>query len=280
MVTKRVAEAKDLLSRFRKGERIEGSSASGGFAFSLDPSVPYLAAAVHSGHHLSEDLLPWMEINEQERLFEEDPATDRMILSSGSAIWGLDSRAEYDLNRFRDDAVPLIPDRFWGIKVFRERPPDTIICRSLEKHREFYAFLEDCVGTLLDRFGGCFVYDIHSYNISRQTKKGIAHPPLFNLGTGLLDRIRWVLPIEAWLEKLGEIVIPGIPTTVAENKVFTGKGELCRRLTALDPRILVLPTEISKIYIDEHTGVESPEIIGSLGTGLCQKIREHGRLFA
>lgn len=272
----RVTAAKGPLDRFRAGERIEGLSVSRGFAYSLDPSVPYLATAIHSGHHVDAALLPWMEIDERDRLFEEDPATDRLIHDCGSAIWGLDSRAEYDLNRPPAEAVPLSPDVFWGTRVFRARPPDEILSLSLEKHREFHEFLLGAVGALLDRFGRCVVYDIHSYNLSRQVSKGIVHPPLFNLGTALLNRDRWASAIEAWLDRLGGIVVPGIPTTVAENKVFSGRGELCRRLTAWDPRVLVLPTETAKVYMDERSGEEFPEIIEALGSSLCLAIREHG----
>jgi hypothetical protein len=132
---------------------------------------------------------------------------------------------------------------------------------------------------MLERFGACLVYDIHSYNISRQIQKGVALPPLFNIGTALLDRSRWQTSIDEWLAVLGNIEIPDIATTVAENEVFTGKGELCRRITAWDPNILVLPTEISKVYMDEHSGEVNSNVLDPLQRGLQQAITEHGRGF-
>jgi len=147
--------------------------------------------------------------------------------------------------------------------------------RSLEKYEAFYRFAGSCIRVLLERFGFCVVYDIHSYNISRQVKKGIVNPPVFNLGTALLDRPRWGKRIDAWLYELGRIEVPGIRTTVEENRVFTGAGELCRRLTGWDANILVLPTEIAKVYMDEHTGILHEPLIDTLGAGLRKAIAAH-----
>jgi len=244
----------ELVERLRSAKRLEGEGADAGFAFDLDLSTPALALAIHAGHRVREELLPLMQIAEKDRLFEEDPATDRMIRGNGNAIWGLDSRAEYDLNRPAGQAVPLTADQFWGVQVYRAAPAEAMVRRSLDKHEAFYRFAGSCIRVLLERFGFCVVYDIHSYNISRQIEKGIENPPLFNLGTALIDRLRWGVRIDAWLQELGRIEVPGIRTTVEENRVFTGSGELCLRLTGWDPNILVLPTEIAKVYMDRTRG--------------------------
>jgi hypothetical protein len=118
---------------------------------------------------------------------------------------------------------------------------------------------------------------MHSYNIDRQVAKGFASPPVFNLGTELLDRSKWETPIDGWLQQLRLIEIPGVQTTVAENGVFSGRGEFCRRLTGWDPNILVLPTEISKIYMDEQEGIVYDSVISSLQKGLQSAIIAHFR---
>jgi hypothetical protein len=265
----------EVVERLRSAKRLHGEGAGGGFAFDLDLSTPALAVAIHAGHNVRAELLPLMQIPEKERLFEEDPATDRMIRGNANAIWGLDSRAEYDLNRPVERAVPLTAEQFWGVEVYRKVPTEAMVQRSLEKHEEFYTFIGSCLRVLLERFGFCVVYDIHSYNISRQVEKGIANPPLFNLGTALLDRSRWGSVIDAWLHQLGRIEVTGIRTTVEENRVFSGAGELCRRLTGWDPRILVLPTEIAKVYMDEHTGALHETRIDAIGRGLRRAIAAH-----
>ena len=265
----------EVVEGLRSAKRLRGEGAGGGFAFDLDLSTPALAVAIHAGHHVRDELLCLMQISEKDRLFEEDPATDRMIRGAANAVWGRDSRAEYDLNRSPEQAVPLAAEQFWGVQVYRKAPTRDMVRRSLEKHEAFYRFLGSCIRVLLERFGLCTVYDIHSYNLSRQIEKGIADPPLFNLGTSLLDRSRWGERIDAWLRELGRISIPGLATTVEENRVFTGAGELCRRLTGWDRDILVLPTEIAKVYMDERTGVLHEERVEAVGLGLRRAIAAH-----
>jgi len=265
----------DVVERLQSAKRLQGEGAGGGFAFDLDWSTPALAVAVHAGHRVRGELLSLMQISEKDRLFEEDPVTDRMIRGCANAIWGLDSRAEYDLNRPAAGAVPLTAEHFWGVQVYRKVPTRAMVHRSLEKHEAFYRFIGSCIRVLLERFGFCVVYDIHSYNLSRQVDKGIANPPVFNLGTALLDRPRWGERIDAWLRELGRIEIPGIVMTVEENRVFTGVGELCRRLTGWDRNILVLPTEIAKVYMDEHTGILHEARIDAIGRGLRKAVAAH-----
>jgi hypothetical protein len=261
-----------VVEQLRSAKRLRGEGAGGGFAFDLDLSVPALAVAIHAGHNVRDELLTLMRISEQDRLFEEDPATDRMIRGCANAVWGLDSRAEYDLNRPIERAVPLTAEHFWGVQVYRTAPTQAMVQRSLEKHEAFYRFIGSCIRVLLGRFGVCAVYDIHSYNLSRQVEKGILNPPVFNLGTALLDRPRWAGRIDAWLQELGRIEIPGLATTVEENRVFTGAGELCSRLTGWDRNILVLPTEIAKVYMDERTGTLHEARIDVIGRGLRRAV--------
>jgi hypothetical protein len=263
------------VERLRSAKRLQGEGAGGGFAFDLDLSTPALAVAIHAGHNVRGELLPLMRISEADRLFEEDPATDRMIRGAANAVWGLDSRAEYDLNRPVERAVPLTAEHFWGVQVYREAPTLAMVQRSLEKHEAFYRFIGSCIRVLLERFGVCVVYDIHSYNLSRQIEKGIANPPVFNLGTALLDRSRWGGRIDDWLRELGRIEIPGLAVTVEENRVFTGAGELCSRLTGWDRNILVLPTEVAKVYMDERTGALNDPVIEAVGRGFRRAIAVH-----
>jgi len=265
----------EVMGKLRNVKRLQGEGAGGGFAFDLDLSTPALAVAIHAGHSVRDELLPLMQIPEKDRLFEEDPATDRMIRGTANAIWGLDSRAEYDLNRPAGGAVPLTAEQFWGVQVYRKAPTRDMVHRSLEKHEAFYRFIGSCVRILLERFGFCVVYDIHSYNLSRQVEKGIVNPPVFNLGTALLDRPSWGERIDAWLHELGRIEIPWIRTTVEENRVFTGAGELCRRLTGWDRNILVLPTEVAKVYMDERTGTLQEARVDAIGRGLRRAIAAH-----
>jgi hypothetical protein len=264
-----------IVEQLRNTGQLQGISSTEGYSFNIDLSAPHIALAIHAGHNVRKELLPFMQISESARFFEEDPATDMMILNCKSSICALDSRAEYDLNRPEELAIPLTPERFWGVQVFASQPTDQMNCETIEKYNSFYRFMGSCITVLLERFGACIIYDMHSYNISRQVEKGIDTPPVFNLGTELLDKKRWGKEIDGWLDRLSQISIPGIPTTVAENMVFKGKGELCRRLSSWDKNILILPTEISKIFMNEHEGNIYPEITKALKNGLEKAISDH-----
>jgi N-formylglutamate amidohydrolase len=276
MTIPRNPEVLDLLST---NGRIMGRGRLGGFAFHVDRSVPYLATAIHAGNKVRDALLPLMKISAEDRYFEEDPATDAMIKGAASAVWGLDSRSEYDLNRPPADALPLTPEHFWGTQVYGEQPSQSMRRESLAKYHQFYEFMGSWAELTLARFGLCLVYDVHAYNITRQIEKGFASPPVFNLGTAAIDRRRWAAAADDWLNRLKGIAIPGVTTTVAENLVFQGKGELCRRLTRWDSRILVLSTEVSKVYMDEEKGIVYPAAVEALRDGLGRAMIDHSRKF-
>ncbi len=254
---------------------ITGRDPLGNFAYHLDFRLPYIAMAIHAGHHVRKELLPYMALNAGQREFEEDTATDLMIKGLGNSIWALESRSVYDLNRPPNTALPLTPEKFWGTRVYKEQPSTEMIQKSLNCYASFYKFIEKCVKSILNRFGICIIYDIHSYNISRQHAKGIESPPVFNLGTGLIDTSKWKQEIDLWLELLGDISLPGIKTTVAENVVFRGTAEFSKRISGLDKRILVLPTEISKVYMDEISGNLFSNILDPVKLGLQNAIISH-----
>jgi len=250
-----------------------------GFAWRLGLRQPSLAAAIHAGHRVRPELLPLMALSEAGRLYEEDAATEQFVADCPNALWALDSRAEYDLNRPAELALPLTPERFWGTRVYAGQPDAAMNAHGLAKHEAFYRFLASVAHVLVQRCGALVVYDVHSYNIGRQRAKGMANPPEFNLGTALLDRARWGRDIDAWLELLASVAIPGAPVRVSENEVFSGQGELCRRLTGWDERILVLPTEISKVYMDEDAGELRIERVLALRRQLAAAMTSHAEDF-
>jgi hypothetical protein len=264
---------------FSTRDRLSGTDPSGGFAYDLDLTVPHIATAIHAGHKVRRELAPLMAISSKNRIAEEDVATDRIIQGCPSTIWALDSRAEYDINRSPDLALPLTPEKFWGIQVYASTPTDAMNQCSLGKYESFYRFTAAVIKVLLDRFGACVVYDIHSYNIQRQIDKGHPSPPIFNLGTRGIDREKWKKPVTTWLEQLGKIKIPHQATTIAENGVFGGMGEFCRRLNTWDPRILVLPTEIAKIYMDKHSSSTHDHMVHTLKKGLAHAVAIHSEMF-
>lgn len=269
----------ELIAHFRTHDKVRGVDTSRGFAYDLDLGKPWLATAIHAGHNLRAELLPQVVIPVEDRQREEDTATDQIIQACASNLWGLDSRAEYDLNRAPESAIPVSAEMFWGVPVYQPAPDEAMIRHGVEKYEKFYSFMGSLLTVLLERHGACVVYDVHSYNIQRQVAKGHPGPPVFNVGTRLLNHGKWRGVIESWLYKLAEISIPGCDATVAENDVFGGQGEFCRRLTQWDTNILVLPTEIAKVYMDEQSGVVRTTVVEALKQGLCRAVDDHGQKF-
>ncbi len=73
----------------------------GGCFIKIDEYLPVVCTAIHAGHRLRSDLTNQCLLSDSERLFEEDPYTDDMIMSQPIVLIGLDSRFEYDLNTNR-----------------------------------------------------------------------------------------------------------------------------------------------------------------------------------
>lgn len=264
-----------FIETLKKRSPVFGIDPCGGFGYHLDFSIPAIATAIHAGHRVRDELLPLMAISSGQRRFEEDTGTDVMVQGHPNAVWGIESRAVYDLNRPPDMALPLVPEKFWGTRVYQMHPSLEMNQRSLDSHDAFYRFLGTLMTRMLDLFGYCIVYDIHSYNITRQKAKGVKSPPVFNLGTAALDRSRWSLQIDSWLENLRRVSLPGIETTVAENEVFSGQGEFCKTLCQWHPNILVLPTEVSKVYMNEETGEVYPDLLNAVKQGLTMAMASH-----
>jgi len=264
-----------LVDQFRQGEQISGTAPLGGFEFSLDPANPYVATAIHAGSRVRPEVMPYMTLSENGRFLEEDPATDEMISGLTSRVTALDSRFEYELNRPPWRSIFITPELAWGLEVYANGLPEEIHQRSLAKRAEFYRFMKALVLAIADRHGKCVVYDAHSYCLFRQIESGIASPPVFNLGTDLLDRKRWKDEIESWMAELEKMEIPEVTTTVEENRVFFGRGEFCRQMIDASPDVLTLPTEISKIYMNERTGEIYPAMVEAVKRGYVQAVPNH-----
>ncbi len=89
---------------------------------------PLVATAIHDGHEVRPELLPYMAISETDRLREEDPFTADWMPMAPTQIVGLRSRFEVDLNRPRDKAVYLKPEDAWGLRS-GTGPPESAGCR-------------------------------------------------------------------------------------------------------------------------------------------------------
>jgi N-formylglutamate deformylase len=219
---------------------------------------PIVAAAIHSGHAVRSQVAELLALNESERLREEDPYTDELTSVVHTRIIGRRSRFELDLNRSRDQAIYLKPEHAWGLTVWRQELPQSVIEASLANYDLFYATVKTVLERLIHRHGRIVVLDLHSYNHCRDgrdcTPADPTGNPEVNVGTGSVDRATWGPLIERWMDDLRNFVGLGRPLDVRENVKFTG-GHFSQWINATFPgKACAIAVEFKKTFMDEWTG--------------------------
>ena len=248
---------------------------------------PLVAAAIHDGHAVREELRQLLAIDDKGRLREEDPHTGSWCTMAPTRIVGLRSRFEVDLNRPRDSAVYRTPEDAWGLQVWRDVLPDEVAARSLEEYDDFYAVLESLYSELERDHGRFVVFDLHSYNHRREGPEGPeADPegnPQVNVGTGTIsDRALWAPVIERFMAELASFDFPRGALDVRENVRFRG-GECARWTHEHFPgSACVLSIEVKKFFMDEWTGEADHAMVEAVGAALASTVpgvlQELGRL--
>ena len=226
--------------------------------------MPIVAAAIHDGHRVRSELEGLYAIDEEERLREEDPYTAFWTTVVPNRVVVHISRFEVDMNRPREHAVYLEPEDAWGLKVWRERPSDAMIARSLAEYDAFYADMESFLSEIRDRYGRFVVLDIHSYNYRREGPDGPeadphTHPEI-NLGTGTItDYALWKPLIDRFVGDVKRFDYQGSSLDIRENIKFTG-GYFARWIhQKFGDSACVLSVEFKKTFMDEWSGEADPE---------------------
>ena len=234
--------------------------------------MPLVAAAIHAGHALRDDLLACIALDGQERLREEDPYTDRWVDVSDTTLVGLRSRFEFDLNRAPAQAVYLRPEDAWGLDVWRRTPDAEAVARSRHDHAQAYAAIARWMDGLIERHGSVVVYDIHSYNHQRAGRgvfAPVASDPDVNLGTAHVDRGRWDEVIDLLAKGLARPWADGFRPVVGENVKFKG-GHFTQWLhERYGERVCAVAIEFKKVFMDEWTGVPDEVAIREIHRSLA-----------
>lgn len=248
----------EIIDNINKEHTFEAVAYDYSFTIRIADYAPYICAAVHDGHQFRKELWEKCTHSEYERWYEEDPCTKDMVSSNPIVIAGLDSRFEYDLNRDPDNAIY---DDAWGKKLWKVPLTANERAESMGKHKNFYAVLDALIETLLTIHGKMLVIDMHSFNRKRWDRE----VPTWNLGTANIDNERYGELAKSWAQKLGKLQLPnGIKSTAGINDTFEGNGYFLKHITQKFENVLVLATEISKVYCDEENQVVFPEVVQSV----------------
>jgi N-formylglutamate deformylase len=219
---------------------------------------PVFALAIHSGHQVRNELLPFYELNDEMRLREEDPSTDYWAMSAENRLIVHQSRFEVDLNRPRDKAFYLKPQDAWGLNIWKAEPSQKLISQSLAFYDYVYSQVDQYCKKMQSKFKHFVIFDLHSYNHRRSGPDREPADPLtnpeINLGTGTMLTKKWSKLVNQFTDDLMKFNFEGRRLDVRENIKFYG-GNLAKTIHENYPEsACVLSIEVKKIYMDEWTG--------------------------
>ena len=219
---------------------------------------PIIAAAIHNGHEVRDEVSELFNLSVAERLREEDPFTGDWTTIADTRIIGLRSRFEVDLNRPREKAVYIEPEDAWGLQVWKSRPSKEIIERSLSEYDAFYNETFNVLKNLQQQFGKFVLFDLHTYNHMRggpnEQPADPSSNPEVNIGTGTLDREYWAPVVERFMSDLHDFDYIGRHLDVRENVKFKG-GNFSRWTNEnFDKSGCAIAIEFKKFFMNEWTG--------------------------
>ncbi|MHC4403548.1 MAG: N-formylglutamate amidohydrolase [Planctomycetota bacterium] len=235
-------------------------------------AAPLVAAAIHDGHAVREEVASLLAVSEMDRLHEEDPHTAFWTTIAPTRIVVLRSRFEVDLNRPRDRAVYLTPGDAWDLQVWKSPPSTQVLARSLAQYDAFYRQVRVALETLVSQFGRVLVLDLHNYNHRPAGPDGPpadpAENPEVNVGTGTMDRPRWAGLVNRFIEGLGKFDFLGRSLDVRENVRFSG-GQFSQWIhDTFGDSVCCLAIEVKNFFMDEWTGEVDQTQLYELGEAL------------
>ncbi|MFT4678946.1 MAG: hypothetical protein ACJAV7_001664 [Flavobacteriales bacterium] len=262
-----------IIMLIKNGQTFEATTADNSLSVKINRYVPFCCTAIHDGSALRNNLTDRIALDEYARWYEEDPYTGAFIDSLPITLVGNDSRFEYDLNRRPEECIY---EEAWGKKVWKRPLSPSEKQISLQKHANYYHILNALITKLDELFGACVVYDIHSYNFQRWERE----VPLFNIGTERIDNDKFGRFVENWSKELSSISLTGIVNDTKVNDVFMGRGYNLEYITTNFPNVLVLATEIKKVYSNELTGEDYPKLIKEIQQKLKLAILNSAHFFS
>lgn len=263
---------KEIVELIKSGKTFEATAFDGSFTLKVTRYVPYVCTAIHDGNKIREELISKIKLQEYERWFEEDPHTGDFIKAMPITMIVHDSRFEYDLNRKPENAIY---EEAWGKQVWSKKLTTKEKQESLKKHSSFYQVLGALVGKIESLYDGCVVYDMHTYNHRRWDRA----VPLFNVGTEHIDRQRYAPVVDNWLEELKQVKVETVANVTAENDVFFGRGYNVEYITTNFNNTLVLATEVKKVFCNELTGEDFPELVAEIQSNIKTAIINNAHFF-
>lgn len=217
---------------------------------------PIIATAIHDGHIIPAAFMEKMQLQEHERMREEDPYTANMTHLPVNIVTVATSRFLVDLNRSRAHCIYKHPEDAWGLSVWKTPISEQMEEQLLNYYDLFYARMAALIQRTIQSQGRFVVLDIHSYNHRRMhpdEEAPIEENPEINIGT-IHNLAKWQPLIDRFIEGLSKTKIMGHRPDVKENVKFKG-GDFSKWIcTHYGDYGCVLSIEFKKTFMDEWTG--------------------------
>ncbi len=224
---------------------------------------PFWAFAIHDGHQVDPTAEQFILLDETQRLREEDPYTASMVELPVNQLFVATSRFQLDVNRKVEDSVYLRPDQAWGLEVWRDTLPSTILQQLYDEHQKFYQQIDSYIQHTIDKHGFFVAFDVHSYNAQRISEEQPIDKqanPQINLGTHYNNE-KWRSVINGFINSVQEQQLLGKAIDIRENVKFKG-GYLAQHiLQKFRDRGCVLSIEFRKDFMNEWTGLPYQPVI-------------------
>ncbi|MEW4467837.1 N-formylglutamate amidohydrolase [Parasphingorhabdus sp. JC815] len=238
---------------------------------------PVITTAIHAGHSIRYEILPWLEISEADRLREEDPMTDYFLGVGDSHLRANQSRFEVDLNRPREKAISTNPDDQWGLTIWNSDLPKDQIEKSMQIYDEFYAMIRLHCDKMIERYGRILLLDIHSYNHRRDGADAPAAPkdenPDIDLGATTMNHSIYGKLLNRMAYQLGNMPVCGRLPDVGVNVRWKDGGHFPEWLhKTYGDDACVITLEYKKSFMDEWTGQVDILALQHLREGLFRAV--------
>ncbi|WP_437918476.1 N-formylglutamate amidohydrolase [Sphingobacterium sp. LRF_L2] len=237
---------------------------------------PFWTFAIHDGHQVSPAILPYLQLDETQRLREEDPYTGSIAELPVNQFLVSTSRFQLDINRAPDDAIYLHPDQAWGLTVWKKELPKNLLQLLYHEHELIYKQIDHWIQETIKKHGYFVIFDIHSYNAKRGGPDDIVDKeknPQINLGTAY-NNPRWQAAIACFLQSVAKQNLFDTKIDIRENVKFKG-GFLAQHLIRrFGEDGFVLSIEFRKDFMDEWTGIPYMPIVQSYKQLLMHTLKD------
>src|SRR5690606_26501467 len=220
----------------------------------------------HSGHLIDPALRPYLQADDATLRRDEDPLTGIWASVGDDLFRTHTSRFQIDLNRPREKAFNVDPQDTWGIRFYRERPPEILIDRLLEEYDTFYASMKAWIESSIAEHGRILLLDFHSYNHCRGQKEA-PQPgnPDIDLGMTTFDPARFESVGARLQETLNRKDVAGRALDVRTNVRYPDGGHFPEWVFAnYGENVCTITLEVKKFYMDERTAMADLRAVDDL----------------